>query len=67
MEPLGAVVWFVVVLYGLTAIIATVFCVIMIVNFTKRRTGGTALLAWVYGCVAVFQINSIVYNVYGKV
>ncbi|MHA1463451.1 MAG: hypothetical protein ACTSQ0_10340, partial [Candidatus Heimdallarchaeota archaeon] len=67
MEPLGAVVWFVVVLYGLTAIIATVFCIIMIVNFTKRRTGGTALLGWVYGCVAVFQINSIVYNIYGKV
>ncbi len=67
MEPLGAVVWFVVILYGLTAIIATVFCIIMIVNFVKRRTGGTALLGWVYGCVAVFQINSIVYNIYGKV
>lgn len=67
MEPLGAVVWFVVILYGLTAIIATVFCIIMIVNFVKKRTGGTALLGWVYGCVAVFQINSIVYNIYGKV
>jgi len=63
---LGTLVWFVVILYGLTAIGASVFCIIMITNFIKRRTGGTALLAWVYGSVAVFQINSIVYNVLGK-
>lgn len=64
---LGTLVWFVVILYGLTAIGASAFCIIMIINFAKRRTGGTALLAWVYGCVAVFQINSIVYNIYGKI
>ncbi len=64
---LGTLVWFVVILYGLTAIGASVFCVIMIINSLKRKTGGTALLAFVYGCVAVFQINSIVYNVLGKI
>ncbi|MFW9924348.1 MAG: hypothetical protein ACFFDW_13785 [Candidatus Thorarchaeota archaeon] len=64
---LSAIVWFVLIQNGLLAIGAIIFAGIMIKNYSKKKTMGTALLAAIYVFVAIRQIVGIVFNTYGAV
>ena len=61
------IVWFVLIQNGLLAIGAFIFSSIMLANYVKKKTMGTALLAVVYILVTVRQVVGIIYNTYGAV
>ena len=61
------IVWFVLIQNGLLALGAIVFSIIMLGNYAKKKTMGTALLAVVYIFVAIRQIVGIVYNALGAI
>lgn len=64
MATISGLVWFVLIQGVLMVLGSVVFLGIMIQNFIKKKTTGTAFLAIFYGMIALTQATSVIFNIF---